>query len=113
MKIITVVLLCVLAFTNGAAQSPCEPGTIGYAACVVIDDIWWKNGNEWDSKFHAELYLDGILQPPSSSYRYVWMCRENGDGEFTSVPARDLSTLGTLVLMMNTINTSTFMSLSL
>ena len=43
-----------------------------YEADLVIEDLYWHNHNEWAAHLRGDLYLNGVLQQPSSSYYYSW-----------------------------------------
>lgn len=53
-----------------------------YTAEIVLEDIYWKNHNEWWSDWHSVLYLNGVVQPPSEEYYYRWWFQENGEGDY-------------------------------
>lgn len=48
---------------------------------IVLDDLFWKDTDEWGSFFHAQLYKDNQAQDPSSSYHYEWYKAKDCWGE--------------------------------
>ncbi len=74
MKAILSLLACALFCHYASAQV--------FTSQIVIEDIYWKNHNEWLATFHAELYEDGVVQPPSPNNYYAWWKRLDGQGEF-------------------------------
>ncbi|MEP0823734.1 MAG: hypothetical protein HRF44_12895 [Ignavibacterium sp.] len=53
-----------------------------YSVVIVIDDIHWENQNEWIASFHANLFLDGVLQQASSSFYYGWWLKGDEHEDF-------------------------------
>jgi len=82
MKTVVAAILCAFMCSDAFAQVPCESASIGYVACVVHEDIWWQNQNEWGAWHVADLYLDGVLQEPSNDYYYRWYRQNDGIGNY-------------------------------
>ena len=68
-----------------------------YSAQLVIDDIFWKNGNEWEADVHVAFFDYGQPQSPPMDATYVWWTQievpngpwqilSQGVGQYTSTP---------------------------
>ncbi|MBX2991122.1 MAG: T9SS type A sorting domain-containing protein [Bacteroidetes bacterium] len=83
MKTIIVSVLLIFACVGAVAQEvPCNITGVGYEACVIHDDIYWRSENEWAAWHSAQFYLDGILQTNYNSYDYRWYEQVDGVGNW-------------------------------
>jgi hypothetical protein len=70
MKLLVLLLLVIPAASFGQPT---------YQANIRVEDrIWRDGGQEWVSQMYVDLYINGMLVSPSSSYYYEWYANRDG-----------------------------------